>query len=161
MTTPPGYTPDEAKWHKSCYNKFGMKRLDRAKRKRKQADIKSKSIDGTVLVHLLSTASIRIFDEYADCVFLPHLVKQLEKCTRLDVLWDTYIADNIKVSAREKRVQGIQRKVAGKNMVPTNWKGFLRDEKISRNYLTFSPTRLQDSNTLRIRKSLLPKVKIS
>ena len=34
---------NEAKWHKSCYNKFGMDRLDREKRKRKQADIKSKS----------------------------------------------------------------------------------------------------------------------
>ena len=36
---------NEAKWNKSCYNKFGMDRLDRAKRKRKQADIKSKSGD--------------------------------------------------------------------------------------------------------------------
>ena len=29
----------EAKWDKSCYNKFGMNKLDRAKRKRKQANI--------------------------------------------------------------------------------------------------------------------------
>ena len=28
---------NEAKWHKSSYNKFGMGRLDRAKRKRKKA----------------------------------------------------------------------------------------------------------------------------
>ena len=30
---------NEAKWNKSSYNKFGMNRLDREKRKRKQADI--------------------------------------------------------------------------------------------------------------------------
>ena len=39
------------------------------------------------------------------------------------------IHDSIKASTREKRGQGIRRKVAGKNMVPTNWKCFLRDEK--------------------------------
>ena len=35
------------------------------------------AIDGTALVHLLPKASISTFDEYADCVFLPRLVKQL------------------------------------------------------------------------------------
>lgn len=28
---------NEAKWHKTCYNKFGLDKIDRAKRKRKQA----------------------------------------------------------------------------------------------------------------------------
>ena len=87
------------------------------------------AIDGTALVHLLPTTSIKtLIDEYADQVFLSYLVKQLDKCSRLDVVWDTYIADSIKASTREKRGQGIRRKVAGKNMVPTIWKCFLRDE---------------------------------
>ena len=30
---------NEAKWNRSCYNKFGMNTLDWPKRKRKQADI--------------------------------------------------------------------------------------------------------------------------
>lgn len=46
------------------------------------------AIDGAALVHLLPTASITTFDEYADSIFLPHLRKQLEKCVRLDVVWD-------------------------------------------------------------------------
>jgi hypothetical protein len=87
------------------------------------------AIDGAALVHLLPTASIKTFEEYADSVFLPYLIKQLERCIRLDVVWDTYIADSIKASAREKRGQGIRQKVAGKSIVPTNWKGFLRDDK--------------------------------
>ena len=38
-------------------------------------------IDGTALVHLLPTTSIATFDEDADLVFIPHLVRQLEKCS--------------------------------------------------------------------------------
>ena len=65
-------------------------------------------IDGAALVHLLPTANIATFDEYADLVFIPHLVKQLEKCSRLDLVWDTYITDSIKASTREGRGQGIR-----------------------------------------------------
>ena len=38
-------------------------------------------IDGAALVHPRPPASIATFDEYADLVFIPHLVKQLEKCS--------------------------------------------------------------------------------
>jgi len=47
----------------------------------------------------------------------------------LDIVWDTYIQNSIKASARERRGQGVRQKVVGKNKMPTNWKGFLRDEK--------------------------------
>ena len=36
---------NEAKWKWSCYNKFGMDWLNRAKRKRKEDDLKSKCGD--------------------------------------------------------------------------------------------------------------------
>ena len=36
---------NKAKWNWSCYSKFGMDRLDRAKRKRKEDDIKCKCDD--------------------------------------------------------------------------------------------------------------------
>ena len=78
------------------------------------------AIDDAALVHLLPTANINTFDEQADAVFLPHLIKQLEKCVRLDLVWDVYIADSIKASTKEKWRQGIRRKVAGRNKVPTN-----------------------------------------
>ena len=85
--------------------------------------------DGAALVHLLPTVSVTTFDEYADSIFIPHLVRQLENCSWLDLVWDTYITDSIKASTRERQGQGIRRKVAGKNKVPTNWKSFLRDER--------------------------------
>ena len=59
-------------------------------------------IDGTALVHLLPTVSVATFDEYADSIFIPHLVRQLENCSRLDLVWDTYITDSIKASTRER-----------------------------------------------------------
>ena len=86
-------------------------------------------IDGAALVHILPTTSVATFDEYADLMFIPYLVRLLEKCSRLDIVWDTYIQNSIKASARERRGQGVRQKVVGKNKMPTNWKGFLRDEK--------------------------------
>ena len=84
--------------------------------------------DGAALVHLLPTNQVATFDEYASSVFLPHITRQLETCTRVDIVWDRYISDSIKAATREKRGKGIRMKVAGKNKVPGNWSGFLRDE---------------------------------
>ena len=100
------------------------------------------AIDGAALVHILTPESIATFDEYADSVFLCHLNKQLEKCVRLDVVWDVYIIDSIKASTREKRGQGIRKKVAGRNKVPTNWMGFLRDEKKQQELFDFLSSKI-------------------
>ena len=42
---------NSAKWHKSCYNKFGQDRLDRA-RKRKRADLEAESSDDSTTKHV-------------------------------------------------------------------------------------------------------------
>ena len=60
-------------------------------------------IDGVALVHMLPVKDATIFDEYASSVFLPHIMQQLEKCTRLDVVWDRYISNSLKAATREKR----------------------------------------------------------
>ena len=78
-------------------------------------DLDANIIDGAALVHF-------------SCLY-PHLVRQLEKCSQLDVVWDTYIQSSIKASTGERRDQGIRRKVVGKNKLPTNWQDFLHDEK--------------------------------
>ena len=41
------------------------------------------TFDGGALVHLLSTANITTFDQYADNVVIPHILMQLERCTRV------------------------------------------------------------------------------
>ena len=83
---------------------------------------------GVVLVHLLPPNQIATFEEYASCVFLPHITRQLQTCTRVDLVWDRYISDRVKAATREKRGKGIRIKVDGKNKVPGNWRYFLRDE---------------------------------
>ena len=84
-------------------------------------------LDGAAVVHFLSTTSISTFNDYAGCVFIPHIMKKLESSKRVDVVWDTYIVDSIKEPVRERRGKGIRRKVIGKNKVPSNWPDSLRD----------------------------------
>ena len=63
--------------------------------------------DGAALVHLLSTKQVATFEECASSVFLPHIKRQLEMCTRVDVVWDRYLSDSIKAATREKRGKGV------------------------------------------------------
>jgi len=81
-----------------------------------------KLLDGAAAIHLLPTTNVVTFNEYVDQIFLPHIAKQLESCTRIDAVWDTYLLSSIKQSAREKQGKGICRKVSGNNKLhdPTN-----------------------------------------
>ena len=65
--------------------------------------------DGAAVVHLLPVTNIGTFDEYADNVFIPYILKQLEKSARVDVVWDVYISDSIKKHLLERG----EAKVAG------------------------------------------------
>ena len=91
------------------------------------AQIDCKVLDGAVIVHCLPTVEASTFDEYAEKVFIPHLQQQLHQSKRVDVAWDTYVPDSLKDATREKRGQGVRRKVAGQTKLPKNWMMFLRD----------------------------------
>ena len=54
-------------------------------------------------MHLLPTETVSTFAEYMDKVFIPYAKKQLERTTRVDVVWDTYVPDSLKESTRDKR----------------------------------------------------------
>ena len=84
-------------------------------------------LDGAAVVHLLPVTNIVTFDEYADQVFVPYIIKQAQNSKRVDIVWDTYLPSSIKNSTREKRGKGLRRKVAGKNKLPGKWADFLRD----------------------------------
>ena len=84
-------------------------------------------LDGAVIVHLLPTAEVSTFSEYADKVFIPYLIKQLDHSTRIDIVWDTYLPDSLKESTREKRGKGVRRKVSSHAKLPSNWMDFLRN----------------------------------
>ena len=57
-----------------------------------------KILDGAAVVHFLTTNSITTFDDYANSVFIPYIVKNLEFSKRVDMVWDTYITSSIKES---------------------------------------------------------------
>jgi len=84
-------------------------------------------LDGAAVVHFLSTGTAKTFEEYFKTVFLPYLLTQLKKCKRLDIVWDTYISNSIKESAREKRGVGTRLKVSATAKVPSKWSDFLKD----------------------------------
>ena len=95
-------------------------------------------LDGAAVVHFLPTSSSVTFDDYADHVFIPHILKQLECAKRLDLVWDTYIPHSIKESTREKRGKGIRRKVEGKTKLPRNWADFLREPSNKQELFAFA-----------------------
>ena len=100
-------------------------------------DLDVKLLDGAAVVHLLPTTNMVTFDQYANQVFIPYILRQVENCKRFDVVWDTYVPNSIKESAREKRGKGIRRKVAGKNKLPGNWADFLRDSNNKKELFAF------------------------
>ena len=54
----------------------------------------------------------------------PHT--QLEKSNRVDIVWDVFRPASLKSSTREKRGNGIRRRVAPSTVMPKNWSDFLR-----------------------------------
>ncbi|KAG0695589.1 hypothetical protein GWK47_026840 [Chionoecetes opilio] len=73
-------------------------------------------LDGVAVVYLLPHTNVTTFNANGVCI--PHILKLLESCRRVDVVWDSYIASSIKESTREKRGKGVRRKVGGPTKVP-------------------------------------------
>ncbi len=86
--------------------------------------------DGAALVHKLepkkATTLVNTFKDYADIVFIPYLLKQLQLVRRVDVVWDFYAADSLKAHTRQCRGNGSPLCVTEKTRIPNNWKSFLR-----------------------------------
>lgn len=83
-------------------------------------------LDGAVIVQMLSPGTSETFEEYAQIVFLPYVLKQLHSAERVDLVWDVYKEDSLKKATREKRGFGQRRKVSPTTRIPSDWKGFLR-----------------------------------
>ena len=88
--------------------------------------VNTKIFDGAAVVQMLNPGTAKIFQEYADTVFIPYLSNHLATAQRADIVWDVYIKDSLKDSTREKRGRGIQRRVSSTTQLPKNWKDFLR-----------------------------------
>jgi hypothetical protein len=88
--------------------------------------VDAKIIDGAVVVQMLSPGLASTFQDYADEVFLPFVLRELRTAKRVDVIWDVYLPDSLKAATRETRGSGTRRRVLPVSNMPKNWKGFLR-----------------------------------
>ena len=84
------------------------------------------TLDGPAIVQMLKPGVSKTFEVYAKKVFLPYISLQLCKATRVDLVWDVYLNDSLKGTARLKRGQGIWRRVAGTGLIHGNLQNFLR-----------------------------------
>ena len=83
-------------------------------------------LDGAAIINMLKPVGAKTFQDYAMLVFLPYIKAQLARVTRVDIIWDVYLPDSLKSTARENRGKGVRRRVAAANSIPGNWHEFLR-----------------------------------
>lgn len=83
-------------------------------------------IDGAALVQMLKPDVAETFEEYAHQVFIPYISGQFQHVSCLDLVWDSYIVDSLKATARAKRGKGVRRRVVDSAPIPANWQNFLR-----------------------------------
>ena len=82
----------------------------------------------SLMEHLLSTCFVPVqtFQDYAKNTFIPFIAHLLKNVKRLDLVWDRYFDDSLKICTRDKRGTGVRRKVSGNGVLPNNWQAFLR-----------------------------------
>ena len=82
-------------------------------------------IDGAAIVQMLKPGAATTFEEYAHQVFLPYISGQLQHVSRLDLVWDSYVVDTLKATARATRGKGVRQHVVDSAPIPGNWQNFL------------------------------------
>jgi len=105
--------------------------------------VDTKPLDGVAVVHFLPTTNVGTFNEYADQGFLPHITNQLESCTRIDIVWDTYLPNSIKQSAKENEEKESIERCQGTINCLENGLNFYMIQLISKKCWNFFPAKLQ------------------
>ena len=83
-------------------------------------------LDGAAVVNMLKPRTAKTFLEYGDQVFYPFIESKLRDVSRVDVVFDQYLPDSLKETARQKRGKGVRRRVSEEMKIPSNWQAFLR-----------------------------------
>ena len=102
-------------------------------------------LDGAVIVQMLKPGTAKTFEEYAQQVFIPYVVRQLQHVSRLDLVWDSYRADSPKASTREQRGKGERRHVVDSAVIPGNWQCFRRVDSNKVELFSYLSTMLAES----------------
>ncbi|KAI0217447.1 hypothetical protein LSAT2_030742, partial [Lamellibrachia satsuma] len=88
----------------------------------------AKVFDGATIVHALPRENTSTFGEYSDNIFIPWIERQLQSCSRVDIVWDTYRLDILTATTREKHGKVVRRKVSHNAKLPIHFAGFLQDD---------------------------------
>ena len=102
-------------------------------------------LGGAVIVQMLKPGTAKTFEEYAQQVFIPYVVRQLQHVSRLHLVWDSYRADSLKASTREQRGKGVRRRVVDSAVIPGNWQSFLRVDSNKVELFSYLSTMLAES----------------
>ena len=62
----------------------------------------AKVMDSAVLVQMMIPTIGMTFKGYAEEVFTPYILKELESVKRIDLVWDIYSANSLKKTTRAK-----------------------------------------------------------
>ena len=88
-----------------------------------------KVFDGPAVVHYLQPGTCATYDDYANDAFVPYMVDELSKVSRVDIVWDIYQPDILKGTTRKIRGTGTRRIVHASTRIPGNWQSFLRNDE--------------------------------
>ena len=64
-------------------------------------------LDGAAIVNMIKPTGVTTFQEYATQNFTSYIEKQLQRSERVDIVWDVYVENSLKSSARHKRGNNI------------------------------------------------------
>ena len=91
-----------------------------------------KILDGAAIVHMVRPTKARNFQEYATRHVTPYVESSVAgtPITRLDIIWDTYPENNLKMQTQEKRGASTAYRtiVEGSTPIPSDWNKFLRNK---------------------------------
>ena len=88
-----------------------------------------------------------MFQSYATDVFMPYVISQLQHVDRLDIVWDLYMADNLKADTCSKRGKGVRRRVEPSTVIHGNWQEFLRIDDNKTELFSFLASNVADIDT--------------
>ena len=79
------------------------------------------AIDAAAVANMLPPGKCKTFKEYAESVFLPHIINhQTQNVKRIDLVWDRYFENSLKQGTREARGSGSRRRVCDNAAIPLN-----------------------------------------
>ena len=69
-------------------------------------------LDGAAIINMIKLIGVTTFQEYTTQNVTSYIKKQLQRSERVDIVWDVYVENSLKSSARHKRGNNINWKVA-------------------------------------------------